>query len=213
MMQPLSEEQILSHLCQYYRDDYNRLLKPLLRSNEDVIWSGNWSYEKTYSVYPTGLGYLIVTNIRVFRVRYEADERLFRGRKLLDVTKDSWADGLPAYPLTGGEKKSRQVTERPLNEIKDASRQEHIVNWSETPVIELDINLSSSPDWRDILYFDYQQGTELYDLLTEIIYNRTASSSVIPPNLPELLQKLEELHNYQVIPDEVYEAAKRKLLG
>jgi hypothetical protein len=60
-------------------------------------------------------------------------------------------------------------------------------------------------------YFsDLRQANELYGLLTDIVHG-TPIQVVQVPNLAEQLEKLTDLHRYQVITDEEFEAAKKRL--
>lgn len=204
----LSDDQILSRLCVHYHDDFRSLCQNYLQPNELLIWIGNFSYNGYgYGVVPRDIGYVLVTSERIFRVSFRTNDGFFNNREVIKGPNNVAVIEVPRSPLTKAEKNSRYVLEVFLKNIKSIRRQDYKFSDSMI-VVEIVIK-----DLNVIRFNNKDEGQELYNFLYDFVQKNNQVESVIPPNFPELLQKLEDLHKYQIIDDDTYNAAKRKLLS
>lgn len=199
----LSEDQILSRLCVHYHDDFKLLCQNYLQPNELLVWVGNFSFNVARDI----IGYVLVTSDRIFRVSFYTNNGFFDNRNVIKGPNNVEVIEIPHSPLTKAEKKTRYVSENFLKNIKSISRQDYVFSDSMI-VVEIVIK-----DLNVIRFNNKDEGQELYNLLYNIVQMNNQGDSAIPPNFPELLQKLEDLHKYQIIDDDTYNAAKRKLLS
>lgn len=207
-MKNLTQEEVFQRLCIHYHDDFQTNTKGIL-SPDEVFWGvGNWSLisknRGSLGVTWKYIGYYLITSYRVLRVRFEAEQGLFsdKRRKIKISSRDS-AFEVPDFPLTKNEIKTRWLFEIPLKQITFVNR------------IDVDNNSKdllgiSATHHHHALYFKKEEGETIYRTLIEIIHNDSEPSNPIP-NLVEQLEKLKELHRYQVITDEEFEAAKKRL--
>ena len=128
---------------------------------------------------------------------------------------------LPQSPLTQTEKNSRKIVEYPLEHISTVQRQDvRIQNQNGKPPAKakspVNLKISFFPDkTMSVLFYDSQDAKEVYDLLMGRLLNNKEVSKPISASsdFSVQLQKLAELHASNVLSDDEYENAKKRLLG
>lgn len=202
----LSDDQILSRLCVYYQDDFNEKVKSILQPDEILAWAGNFSFS-CFSF--SEIGYVLVTTDRIMRISFKTKKGWFTSRKQVKITQGDVviiAYDNPDYPLSEAEKGSRHIDEIFIKKLETINRQEFCK--TDQKIIEIKIN-----NILPMRFINTNEANEVYNLLYGLTKKNHNQGQIIPPNFPELLQKLEDLYKYQIIDDETYNAAKRKLLS
>lgn len=212
-MQNLTVDQILERLNPHFHDDFLNKTSKIIRPDEKYWGVGNWSFiqHKEFAGPQEYLsfGYLIITSYRLIRIEYHGESGLFSQKRETIKLKNRNRSAYRSleFSLTEKEVGSRYLWEQPLSKIENLRKDDEIgyLNGSNIGIVSISYNLHAP------LYFtDLEQANELYGLLTDIVHG-TPIQVVQVPNLAEQLEKLTDLHRYQVITDEEFEAAKKRL--
>lgn len=212
-MQNLTVDQILGQLNPHFHDDFLNKTSKIIRPEEKYWGAGNWSFishgEFLGKYGYAEFGYLLVTSYRVIDVTFQPESGLFAQKReavRINGVSESAYLGI-MFPLTDNEIKTRYLTETPLKKI-DYIRKDDLIGYKDGKNIGI---ISLSYEIGTHRYFtDLKQANELYGLLTDIVHG-TSLQVVQVPNLAEQLEKLTDLHRYQVITDEEFAAAKKRL--
>ncbi len=208
-MQNLTVDQILERLNPHFHDDFLNKTSKIIRPDEKFWGVGNWSLIQGGERLGKYVGYVLITSYRVLEISFQPERGLFAQKretiKLKSLNHSAYKD--LDFPLNEKEVGSRYLWEQPLRNIENLHKDDEIGNFngSNIDIISISYNL------RSPLYFtDIEQANELYGLLTDIVHG-SPIQIVQVPNLAEQLEKLTDLHRYQVITDEEFEAAKKRL--
>ena len=212
-MKNLTVDQILEQLNPHFHDDFLNKTSKIIRPEEKYWGAGNWSlisHGEFLGKYGYAqFGYLLVTSYRVIEVAFRPESGLFaQKREAARINGVSESAHLSLmFPLTENEIKSRYLSETPLKKIDYVHKDDLIgyTNGENIGIISLSYKIGLYHYFSDL-----RQANELYGLLTDIVHG-TPIQVVQVPNLAEQLEKLTDLHRYQVITDEEFEAAKKRL--
>ncbi len=215
--QPLTHEQVLSRISKFYQDDFQQLTKSVIQLNENIIWAGNTTHlVNDYRSF--GFGYLLVTSYRIIHVSYIVERGVLGlgiGRETIRVEDKDYKNALdiPHRTLTAEELRSRSVSEVALQSISQVHRRDVKARTGQEKIlVELNVSVSNGSLGYPMLFYSFQDGQGVYDLLQNSIRNRDLLDNAIP-DIADQLAKLAKLYQDKAITKEEYEAAKRKLLG
>lgn len=211
-MQNLTVDLILERLNPHFHDDFLNKTSKLIHPDEKYWAVGNWSHiNRKEFLGPPELaifGYYLVTSYRTLQVVFEEENTIFsEKRERIMISGQRAAFSEISYPLTEKEIRSRELFERPLK------KQINIRLWEETGKVNgssYPMTLIGTDDPYAMYFVDNNAGHEIYLLLVNIVHE-IPMQVVQVPNLAEQLEKLTDLHRYQVITDEEFEAAKKRL--
>lgn len=209
-------------LNEFYREDFQKFTKSLLAPDEMCHLAGSHSYGEytnhgfLYSQLNgwrlQSIGYFLITYRRLIQINFIPERRSkIKVARLKELNQDRYFFIDINSPLSKKELMTRQVIELNFDNLDNIDRQDYECEFENRNVRFIHICLGK---WTHPMIFQMEEGQKVYELILELSKKKSDETmNTIPPNFLELLQKLEELHKYQVISDVDYEAAKKKLLG
>jgi hypothetical protein len=205
-------EETLSRLNPVYHEDFLQYSRERFHSGELILWVGNQSYgERLLAAAGShfSIGYFVVTSNRLAKVNFPVDFGILSNwrRKTININETFFAAELPDKPLSRSEKENRTVFEQIVVDLKNVNHEEYKIR-----INGINRTIVAITGFYDPMFFEENDGNEAYKLLTELINPRERDGQNLP-NLADLLEKLAELHRYQVLTDEEYEMFKLRLIG
>ncbi|MBW8010988.1 MAG: SHOCT domain-containing protein [Chloroflexi bacterium] len=231
---------INSQVSEHYLSDYRKTHKALIQEGENVNWAGNYSHFSVWGENDYYFGYIIITNRRFIKVRYESHLRTGDGCFLFMAILLSLLSGGLISP--SGSKPGRPYVDasfhgdrlhyglifsRPTYPLRTYETEHRLE--TENPLANLvgirreiyelthqnlslvKLNLTFLPDVRlGFVLYGQTAGDEAYSIFQQ--YLRQPERSGEPSiDIADQLEKLAELYKYQTITEEEYEAAKARL--
>lgn len=234
-----SLDSVLSSINPHFREHASDQIRHLIQPSELIAWSGDCGQFGVDSDLP--FGYLLITSHRFIRNLYLAELDVKFGIDVIGlllgvpisssskpkrayieverVTGHEYKGDLahfvvapPTSPLTTQERKSRRIEEYPLSSLSSLERTENPVRKQvdRAPLVELSLRFQFEERVR-VVFYEVQNSQDVYRLLQTSLQNQTVPKEQAG-SIADQLEKLAELHRYQTITEEEYEAAKRRLL-
>lgn len=211
-IRPLTHEQVLSRISEFYHDDFIELTKSRFQSDEQIIWAGNQSYGGSFGVCGS-VGYFLMTSDRAIRVAFPAESSWLKTRNFIKSGKYNVAVDIPSSPLTVKEKQQRLVSEALLRNVYKVDRRDIgavSVSGGEATLVKLTVYLSPDDYLEPVVFYSLQDGQEVYELLQRAMRREIDARR---EGLVEQLERLAVLHRSKALTDAQYQKALQRLLG
>ena len=212
-LQTLTYEQVLTRINSFYHEDFCELYESLALKNETILWAGNYTdYEVKPGYDYWRLGFVLITANRLIKFTFTTEFGVFGRREKITGNNLAFGVGLPTFPLSSNERKTKGVYEISLSNIYNVSRRDDKIKHHGKEMTIVGLWIETFGHNFKLNLYNREDGQEMYDILDSVVHHQSPKSPSIP-DITDQLMKLAELRKSAMITDEEYEIAKRKLLS